>query len=166
MTANKDDITKALDFVGRAKRQRKVRLIEIDDREDKDGLTATLLTGAGFQVIRRRLPLGDYQWDSKLGRVVVERKTPSDAKDIGRLVGQVVRLRDARQAGCFPVLLMDYRDDTADKAWSDFGLDNVLMAVSGRIRIVRCLQGQLADRLENLYAWTQRSSHDILDLEV
>jgi len=164
MNDRRQEIIKALDFVGRAKRQRKVRLIEIDDREDLDGLTDTLLTGAGFTVIRRRLPLGDFQWDSKLGRVIVERKTPSDAKDIPRLLRQTIRLRDARTgAGCFPILLLDYRDDKPEHAWSDSSLDNLLMAVSGRVRIARCLQGQLADRLESLYYWTNKSKHDILD---
>ena len=146
----------ALDYKGRADRQRKVRAIGIDVRESRDRLTDTLLDGLGYSIERRVLPLGDYQWESKLGLVVVERKTPADAHDLDRLRQQCERLRSA--SGILPILLIDHRYGR-ENPWKDHDFDNLLVSIQGRIRIAHCLQGQLAHRLDSLYKWSQRSGH-------
>jgi ERCC4-type nuclease len=165
-----DKAGKALDYLGRIKRQRKSRVIEIDVHEDKDGLVEVLLRGLGYSVFRRPLPLGDFRWESKLGMVLVERKTPGDARDIKRLSRQVYRLRESRGGGVFPIVLIDhrpeYRRDPSYKPWADEALDNVLLSVGGRVRVAHCLQGQLAHRLHGLYEWSQKSSHRLLDAAV
>lgn len=165
---NRRPLGKALDYRGRANRQRKTRLIEIDVHEDKDGLTQVLLNGLGYSVSRVPLPLGDFRWESRLGLVLVERKTPSDARDILRLARQVGRLRlAAREGGVFPILLIDHRPeylrDPNYKPWADEALDNVCLSVCGRVRVAHCLQGMLAHRLHGLYEWSNKSSHRLLD---
>ena len=168
---------KALDYRGRANRQRKARVIEIDVHEDKDGLTQVLLNGLGYSTTRCALPLGDFRWESRLGLVLVERKTPSDARDIPRLSRQVARLRGAASRsmvgdglGVFPILLIDHRPeyirDPSYKPWADEALDNVCLSVCGRVRVAHCLQGQLAHRLHGLYEWSNKSSHRLLDADV
>ncbi len=163
-----------LSIYSKLKRQRKAKVIEIDTHEDLDRLTELLLTGMGFTVIRRLLPLGDFQWDSPLGRVIVERKTPADARDVKRLSEQVARLRDSSShGGCFPIILIDHREEYNKgryspkyQPWSDDDFDNVLLSIGGRIRVAHCQQGQLAHRLDSLYRWTQKSTHGLLDGEV
>ena len=168
-----EQIKRELAFHSRLKKQRKARVIEIDTHEDLDRLTELLLTGMGYTVLRRLLPLGDFQWESPLGRVLVERKTPSDARDVGRLRRQVARLRDSSShGGCFPILLIDHRSEYAKEhkgkyqLWSDSDFDNVLLSIGGRIRLAHCQQGQLAHRLDSLYRWSHKSSHGLLDMEV
>lgn len=168
-----EQIKRELAFHSRLKKQRKARVIEIDTHEDLDRLTELLLTGMGYTVIRRLLPLGDFQWGSPLGQVIIERKTPDDARDILRLTKQVRRLRDSSShGGCFPILLVDHREEWGRKAkgkyqpWSDSDLDNVLLSICGRIRIAHCQQGQLAHRLDSLFRWSQKSTHGLLDTEV
>ena len=169
-----EQIKRELAFHSRLKKQRKARVIEIDTHEDLDRLTELLLRGMGYAVVRRLLPLGDFQWESPLGQVIVERKTPTDARDVERLNKQVVRLRDSSShGGCFPILLIDHREEynrprhsAKYQPWSDSDLDNVLLSIGGRIRIAHCQQGQLAHRLDSLYRWSQKSSHGLLDTEV
>ncbi|KKK88667.1 hypothetical protein LCGC14_2740850 [marine sediment metagenome] len=169
-----EQIKRELAFHSRLKKQRKARVIEIDTHEDLDRLTELLLTGMGYTVVRRLLPLGDYQWGSPLGQVIVERKTPADARDVERLSKQVVRLRDASShGGCFPILLIDHREEYNTgrytpkyQPWSDSDFDNVLLSIGGRVRIAHCQQGQLAHRLDSLYRWSMKSSHGLLDTEV
>ena len=139
-----------LSIYSKLKKQRKARVIEIDTHEDLDRLTELLLTGMGYTVIRRLLPLGDFQWASPLGQVIIERKTPSDARDVKRLQRQVVRLRDAgAHGGCFAILLIDHREDwgrhTKGKyqPWSDDDFDNVLLSIGGRVRIAIVNKGSL-----------------------
>jgi len=156
------EIGKELDYHGRITRQKKVRIIEIDSREPHDRLTDILLGGLGYTVSRRILPLGDYQWDSKLGRVIVERKTPIDAADIPRLSRQLGLLRRASRDGCFVILLIDHRKSHREP-WSDIEFDNLLLSAQGRVRVVHCLQGQLAHRLDSLYRWTNKSNHQLME---
>ncbi len=162
-----------LSTYSKLKRQRKAKVIEIDTHEDLDRLTELLLTGMGYTVIRRLLPLGDFQWASPLGQVIIERKTPADARDVKRLTEQVGRLRDAgAHGGCFAILLIDHREDWGRRTkgkyqpWSDDDFDNVLLSIGGRIRVTHCQQGQLAHRLDSLYRWSTKSSHGLLDTEV
>lgn len=162
-----------LDFNGKADRQRRTRLIQIDTHEDLDRLTELLLVGMGYTVERRTLPLGDYQWDSRLGRCIVERKTPTDARDIKRLRRQAGKLRasvgrdtPSRPRATFPIILIDHRNKKDWKPWDDHDFDNLLISLSGRIRIAHCLQGFLAYRLDSLYRWSNKSSHGLLDTGV
>lgn len=151
-----------LDYVGKKQRQRKERVIEVDDREDRDRITEVLLSGMGYTVLKQRLPLGDFQWDSRVGRVVVERKTPNDLNDIQRLTRQLHRLRDAARAGIYPILLLDYREGRGNP-WADFDIDNAKLSVQGAVKVAHCLQGQLAHRLDNLYKWSQKAQHQLME---
>ena len=166
-----------LDFVGRANRQRKARVIEIDTHEDLDRLTELLLTGMGYTVRRRLLPLGDFQWDTHQGRCIIERKTPADARDLGRLLAQITRLREAARAWptrdklqdaiTIVILLIDHRKEWRDNpnysAWDDHAFDNLLVSIAGIIRIAHCEQGQLAHRLDSLYQWSQKHIHSFTE---
>ena len=158
-------VAESLDFLGKKRRQRKLRLITIDKgREDKDGITGLLLSGMGYTIEYRQLPLGDYTWDSKLGPVILERKTPSDIRDIPRLSSQLRRLREGAKGGaCFPILLVDWRQ--AQDPWEEMILDNIEMACQGSVHVAHCLQGQLAHRLDNLYVWSNKSSHELLEVK-
>ena len=157
------DITKRLDYVGRTARQRKVRAIDMDYHEDVDSITALLLTGMGYTVKRRKLPMGDYQWDSKLGQVIVERKTPSDIQDLVRFGRQLEGMRIAAHNGCFCVLLIDHAATNKKNRWDDIGFDNLLMAVGGSVKIAHCNQGELANRLDSLYQFSQKGEHGFLE---
>lgn len=156
------EITKDLDYHGRKKRQRKQRTIKIDDREDRDGLTALLLSGMGYTVEKARLPLGDYSWESPLGLVLVERKTPKDARDFDRDLSQIKRLREVANIA-FPILLIDHRAWSEDPLWENFALDNLLLSVQGTIRVAHCTQGQLAHRLDSLYQWSMKNHHTFME---
>lgn len=157
-------VAESLDYLGKKRRQRKLRIITIDKgREDKDGITGLLLSGMGYTIEYRQLPLGDYAWDSKLGQVIVERKTPSDIRDIPRLSTQLRRLREGAASGAiFPVLLIDWR--ASESPWEEMILDNIEMSCQGSIHVAHCLQGQLAHRLDNLYMWSNKYRHELLEV--
>ena len=140
-----------------------MKLIEIDDREDRDGITEILLAGMGYTPQRIRLPLGDFRWESPLGQVLVERKTPQDARDINRFYKQFMRLTKAsREGGVFPILLIDHRPQKDEGLWEEFGLDNMCMSAQSVVRVAHCTQGQLAHRLDSIYQWTQKPKHDFV----
>ena len=158
-------MTLALDYVGRKERQRYPRTIAMDYHEDIDGVAALLLSGIGYTVDKRVLPLGDYQWSSPLGLVIVERKTPADLQDLARLKRQLDKLRVADAEGCFSVLLVDHTTDysrSGHKWWTDNTLDNLLLAISGKVHVAHCVQGELAHRLDALYRLTQKKEHGFL----
>ena len=156
-----------LDFRGRLLRQRRERIITIDDREDLDQLTRLLLNGMGYGTNVERIPLGDYRWESRLGLVIVERKTPADARDLGRLSSQLTRLRRSTESGeVFPILLIDHRKEyrrPGYEPWGDIDFDNLLVSCQGTVRVAHCLQGQLAHRLDSLYRWSNKSTHGFLE---
>jgi len=157
---NPASLAKDLDYLGRSKRQRKLRIITIDDREDRDKITAVLLRGMGYTVKVERIPLADYAWESPLGRVLLERKTPRDAEDIARFARQSRRLVAAGTGAYFPIVLIDHPNYSRDRRWEDFGLDNLCLSIQGNIRVVHCNQGQLAHRLDSIYQWTQKGKHE------
>ena len=154
------------DFRGRLTRQRKEKIITIDDREDLDRLTQLLLNGMGYATVTERIPLGDYRWNSKLGLVIVERKTPADARDLSRLSSQLGRLRKAVEGGAFPILLIDHRKEykrPGYEPWGDIDFDNLLVSCQGTVRVAHCLQGMLAHRLDALYKWSMKTNHSFLE---
>jgi len=157
---NPQDAANGLDYLGRLSRQRKLRIITIDDREDRDKITTILLKGMGYTVKNERLPLADYAWDSPLGRILLERKTPRDAEDISRFGKQSRRLVAAGTGKYFPILLIDHPNHSRDRRWEDFGLDNLCLSIQGTIRVVHCNQGQLAYRLDSIYKWSQKGKHE------
>lgn len=162
MTQQFGEVARSLDYVTRNARRRLDRNITVDDREPLDGLTETFLRGLGYTITRHTLPLGDYQWDSKLGLVVVERKTQADIMDYPRLYRQVTKLREARKtAGVFPILLLDENFRYGAK-----NIDNILLSVQGRIRVVYCATGGLAQKLDDLYQYSNAAQHELLDTEV
>ena len=157
---NPKDAVNGLDYLGRLTRQRKLRIITIDDREDRDKITTILLKGMGYTIKSERMPLADYGWDSPLGRVLVERKTPRDAEDIARFARQSRRLIAAGRGKYLPIIIIDHPNHSRDRRWEDFGLDNLCLSIQGHIRVVHCNQGQLAYRLDSIYKWTQKGKHE------
>ena len=157
---NPKAIATDLDYLGRLRRQRKERIITIDDREDRDKITTVLLRGMGYTTLQKRIPLADYTWDSPLGTVLLERKTPRDAEDISRFARQSRRLIAAGTGAYFPIVLIDHPNYSRDRRWEDFGLDNLCLSIQENIRVVHCNQGQLAYRLDSLYKWTQKGKHE------
>ena len=147
---------------GVKRKQKRGAKITVDVNEDRDGVVRAVLTGFGYEVDWRRLPLGDFQWDSPLGRVIVERKTPRDISDVPRLSRQVKRLRAAAREGAFVLILLDQADWNRSR-WDDFGLDHLLISIQSPIRISRCTRGQLAQKLDALWEYTTKKSHRLLD---
>src|SRR3990167_5051695 len=145
----KDTAGEAFNYGGKLLRQRKERIITIDDREDLDRLTQLLLNGMGYAT-------------------VVERKTPSDARDLSRLSSQLSRLRRVgAEQTIFPIVLIDHRKEykrPGYEPWSDIDFDNLLLSVQGTVKVCHCLQGQLAHRLDAIYRWSQKSSHGFLEV--
>lgn len=124
----------------------------------------------GFTVIHKALPTGDYLWESRLGTVLIERKTPDDLRGMKRFRAQLARMREL-ESEYFPILLIDHRPirwNNWAKRYTKLGtkelndLDNLLLSVQGRVRVAHCDAGALATRLSSLYDWTNKPRHQIL----
>ena len=169
----------ALDFQGRASRQRKPRLMDRDFREH-DEATVTLLRGDGYTIESKTLLVGDWAWDLReqawlhtywgYNRFVVERKSLADLRDVNRLADQLFRARGqmAREqpgAATFFLLLVEYKWDTDIKRkWSDQAIRHAkLSAQFGGVRVTECGENEVAAALDGLYVWSQKSKHEIAE---
>jgi ERCC4-type nuclease len=107
--------------------------IVADDRERKSYVIESLLEFENVDVDIRRLPLGDYQIDS---RVIVERKTLYDfAVSIidGRLFKQMLRLKNSNSKGV--LILEGTAKDTADIGVTREAMQGALITVSLNLRV-------------------------------
>ncbi len=166
------------DFIGRKKRQRKPRDLVMDTREP-DKITELILSGAGYTVERRALKVGDYAWDLKpasylttrlaYSRVVVERKTLADLRDVERLMDQVRRMRAVSHDEPLGnltlfIILIEYRFDRDFKRkWSDHSICNAKLSLQlAGVKIAECKDNGIADAIDSLYQWTNKTKHELI----
>lgn len=158
----------SLDLVGKLSRQRKVRRMWQDTREP-DAVTRNLLTGMGYTVDRIGMPIGDYGWElrpdaflsSKYLSFTVERKTLADLRDVARLRKQISKGR--RESRTFYLVLIEYRFDTDKKRrWPEESILNAELSLQlGGVRVTRCGGNDVAGRLDSLYKWSQKRTHQL-----
>lgn len=140
-----------------------------DDREPS--YLAVLLRGEGIEVEVRRLSAGDYQWESPLGRVGVERKTVDDLLSSiasGRLDDELARLVEAV---ALPVLFLQggleyFRGRPVGGGFQAVPLDLTAVLnklLSWQLRGVALYplpdDGREGIFLAGLYRWTQKERH-------
>ena len=168
------------DFVGRKSRQRKTREITMDTREP-DTVTELILSGSGYTVERRALPVGDYSWPLKsasylttrlaYSHLVIERKTLADLRDVPRLMDQVKRMNAIRAAevatasnNTLFIILIEYRWDKDHKRkWSDHAIRNAKLSLQlAGVKIAECEDNGIADAIDTLWQWSQKSKHELI----
>jgi len=163
----------ALDLVGRNDRQRKVRLIRMDTREH-DAVTANLLLGMGYTLDRHAMLFGDYGWDLReeswlytagYGAFALERKTLADLRDVARLRGQLAKARStiAGGRGLFFVVMIEHTFDTDRKRrWPEESILNAELSIQlGGVQVTRCEGNNVAGRLDSLWKWSQKRTHQL-----
>lgn len=162
-------MARRLDYAGRARRQRKTRSIRVDTRGRYDDMSLTILRGYGYDLDIRGLPCGDWAWDleersyfHKQGyeATVIEHKTLADLRDTDRLRDQLGRMTDPV---VLYMVLVEYKFDTDQKRrWDDKAILNAELSMQAPGRLVtRCERGGLADRIHEIYLWTQKSKHGL-----
>lgn len=166
---NLDAITHQLDFDGKKSRQRKVRMIRWDSNERLPTDKMLLETTFGYTLDTLRLPVGDFSWDIRpeawlhavLGYeiMVVERKSLADLRDVARLRSQLDRL--VKIDGALSVLLIDQRfDRDRERRWREGAVLNAALSVQFTgVKVTHCAEGSLAERLDELYQWSQKRHH-------
>ena len=157
----------SLDLVGKNARQRKVRTIHMDTREP-DVITANLLTGLGYTIERIGMPVGDYRWDVKeesylhergLFGVVVERKTLADLRDVPRLRKQLSKMHTL---DLFIILIEHSFDTDRKRRWPEESILNAELSIQlGGVHVTRCEGNDVAGRLDSLYRWSQKRTHQL-----
>ena len=166
----------SLDLVGKNSRQRKVREMRADTRE-QDAVTFNLLTGMGYTLDHHAMLIGDYGWDLReeswlraMGYVVftLERKTLADLRDVERLKKQLHRARLAMAqepdgARTFFVVMIEHAFDTDRKRrWPEESILNAELSIQlGGVRVTRCGGNDVAGRLHSLYLWSQKRTHQL-----
>ena len=160
----------SLDFVGKKARQRKVRLIRMDTRE-RDVVTANLLTGMGYTLEHIGMPIGDYGWDLReeswfkqqwsLDSLILERKTLADLRDAGRLKRQLDKM--SRGRACVLVVMIEHSFDTDRKRrWPEESILNAELSIQlGGVHVTRCEGNDVAGRLDSLWKWSQKRTHQL-----
>ncbi len=166
------------DFVGRKQRQRKTRDLVMDTREP-DKVTELILSGSGYAVERRALKTGDYAWGLKPASylttrlsytyLVIERKTLADLRDVPRLMTQVQRMRhtmaiDPAMEQTLFIILLEYRfDKDFKRKWSDSAIRNAKLSLQlAGVKIAECDDNGIADAIDKLYQWSQKSKHELI----
>jgi ERCC4-type nuclease len=166
----------SLDLVGKNQRQRKVREMRVDTRE-QDAVTINLLQGMGYTVDRHAMLIGDYGWDLReeswlrtAGYVTftLERKTLADLRDVERLKRQLKRagallVLETEGHRTFFSVLMEHRFDTDRKRrWPEESILNAELSLQlGGVKVTRCEGNDVAGRLHSLYQWSQKRTHQL-----
>ena len=158
----------SLDLVGKNQRQRKVRRMWQDTREP-DPVTLNLLRGMGYTVDRLGMPMGDYGWEirpdsflsGKYLSLTVERKTLADLRDVPRLRKQLAK-GQAESRTCFLVLIEHTFDTDRKRKWPEDSILNAELSMQlGGIMVTRCAGNDVAGRLDSLYKWSQKRTHQL-----
>jgi len=165
-----------LDFVGKNDRQRKVREMRADTREH-DAVTFNLLAGMGYTLDHHAMLIGDYGWDLReeswlraMGYVTftLERKTLADLRDVERLKKQLHRARLAMaqepdgQRTFFVVMIEHTFDTDRKRKWPEESILNAELSLQlGGVRVTRCGGNDVAGRLDSLYKWSQKRTHQL-----
>ena len=166
----------ALDLVGKNQRQRKVREIRQDTRE-QDAVTSNLLQGLGYTIDRHAMLIGDYGWDLReeswlheAGYVTftLERKTLADLRDVTRLKRQLKKARallvlESEGHRTFFSILLEHSYDTDRKRrWPEEAILNAELSLQlGGVRVTRCGGNDVAGRLDSLWKWSQKRTHQL-----
>ena len=166
----------ALDLVGKNDRQRKVREMRVDTRE-RDAVTANLLAGMGYTLEHIGMPIGDYGWDLReqswlqgmgYATFTVERKTLADLRDVARLRKQLARARHMMslepegQHTLFVVMTEHVFDHDRKRRWPEESILNADLSIQlGGVRVTRCEGNDVAGRLDSLYRWSQKRTHQL-----
>jgi ERCC4-type nuclease len=165
----------SLDLVGKNSRQRKPRIIRMDTRE-RDAVTANLLTGMGYTLEHIGMPVGDYGWDLREGSwlqlagnavLTLERKTLADLRDTGRLKKQLDRMSWRRRFSPVPreffIVMIEHAFDTDRKRrWPEESILNAELSIQlGGVHVTRCEGNDVAGRLDSLYKWSQKRTHQL-----
>ena len=166
----------ALDLVGKNSRRRVIHNITQDTREP-DAVTLNLLTGMGYTVERRALVIGDYSWELRpeswlhgIGYVTftLERKTLADLRDVARLKRQLEKARallvlETEGHRTFFSILLEHAFDTDRKRrWPEESILNAELSLQlGGVRVTRCEGNDVAGRLDSLWKWSQKRTHQL-----
>ena len=133
---------------------------------------------AGLQAESATLEVGDFLWESRLGRVLVERKSAGDlisSLGSGRLQDQFQRMLESCD---IPILLIEGKigeyEGTVDNRrwkgeqrfttqWNYIAFDHLLLSwqLSGIFLAHSPSQAQTPYRLIKLYQWTQKEEHSL-----
>lgn len=158
----------SLDLVGKNSRQRKVRRMWQDTREP-DPVTLNLLKGMGYTVDRMGMPMGDYGWEvrpdsflsDKYLSFTVERKTLADLRDVSRLRKQLAKGR-AETRTLFLLLIENSFDTDRKRRWPEESILNAELSIQlGGILVTRCEGNDVAGRLDSLWKWSQKRTHQL-----
>ncbi len=166
----------SLDLVGKNSRQRKIRRMWMDTREP-DAVTFNLLVGLGYTVDRHAMLFGDYGWELRdeswlrgAGYIGfnLERKTLADLRDVSRLKKQLARAKvvmaqEPPNQRTFFVVMVEYAFDTDRKRrWPEESILNAELSIqSGGVGVTRCGGNDVAARLDSLYRWSQKRTHQL-----
>ena len=166
----------SLDLVGKNERQRKVRMICMDTRE-QDAVTYNLLTGMGYTVDRHAMVFGDYGWDLReeswlraAGYIGfnLERKTLADLRDVTRLKKQLARAKVVmaqepyNQRTFFAVMIEHAFDTDRKRKWPEESILNAELSIQlGGVYVTRCGGNDVAGRLDSLFKWSQKRTHQL-----
>jgi ERCC4-type nuclease len=165
-----------LDLVGKNSRQRKVREITQDTRE-RDEVTTIQLLGLGYCLEKRAMIIGDYGWHLReeswlhemgYATFTLERKKLSDLRDVARLRRQLAKARHAMSlepdgAKTFFIVMIEYLFDTDRKRkWPEESILNAELSIQlGGVRVTRCEGNGVAARLDSLWNWSQKRTHQL-----
>jgi len=165
-----------LDFLGKNQRQRKVRELWTCTREH-DAVTVNLLTGMGYTIDHHAMLIGDWGWELRdeswlrvMGYVTftLERKTLADLRDVERLRRQLTRARLAMASEpdgqrTFFVVMIEHAFDTDRKRrWPEESILNAELSIqSGGVGVTRCGGNDVAARLDSLWKWSQKRTHQL-----
>ena len=166
----------SLDFVGKNARQRKVREMRQDTREP-DAVTFNLLTGMGYTLDHHAMLIGDYGWELRdeswlrvMGYVTftLERKTLADLRDVERLRKQLLNMTKANLTAhgtdqAFFIAMIEHAFDTDRKRrWPEESILNAELSIQlGGVRVTRCGGNDVAGRLDSLWKWSQKRTHQL-----
>ncbi len=166
----------SLDLVGKNSRQRKVRAMWQDTREP-DAVTLNMLTGMGYTVDRHAAIFGDYGWELReeswlraAGYIAVnwERKTLADLRDVERLKKQLARAKAVmaqephNQRTFFGVLIEHAFDSDRKRRWPEESILNAELSIQlGGVCVTRCGGNDVAGRLDSLWKWSQKRTHQL-----
>ena len=165
-----------LDLVGKNSRQRKPRPMWQEVREP-DAVTLNLLTGLGYTVERRGSLIGDYGWELRdeswlatagHAALIVERKTLADLRDVSRLRKQLARMREVWEVEendlrtLFVVMIEHAFDTDRKRRWPEESILNAELSIQlGGVHVTRCEGNDVAGRLDSLWKWSQKRTHQL-----
>ena len=131
----------------------------------------------GYTIDRHAMLVGDYGWDLReeswlheAGYVTftLERKTLADLRDVGRLKRQLKKARallvlETEGHRTFFSVMIEYLFDTDRKRrWPEESILNAELSLQlGGVKTTRCEGNDVAGRLDSLWKWSQKRTHQL-----